>query len=66
MIFTISIRVDVKRRLNAPYQREQSQLEKLRRALKPEEFAAAMVNITDRWLIGLYWTYKFYMTIVLW
>jgi len=46
--FTLSIRVDVKRRLNAPYQREQSQLEKLRRALKPEEFAAAMVNITDR------------------
>ncbi|XP_023348942.1 histone acetyltransferase type B catalytic subunit [Eurytemora carolleeae] len=43
-----SYRVDVKRRLNAPYQREQSQLEKLRRALKPEEFAAAMVNITDR------------------
>jgi len=43
-----SYRVDVKRRLNAPYQREQSQLEKLRKALKPEEFAAAMVNITDR------------------
>jgi hypothetical protein len=24
-------------------------LEKLRKALKPEEFAAAMVNITNRW-----------------
>jgi len=43
-----SYRVDVKRRLNAPYQREQSQLEKLKRACKPEEFAAVMVNITDR------------------
>jgi histone acetyltransferase 1 len=41
-------RVDVKRRLNAPYQREQSQLEKVRRAFKPEEFEAAMVNITGR------------------
>merc|ERR1719495_1071491 len=41
-------RKSVKHRLNAPYQREQSQLEKLRRALKPEEFNAAMVNITDR------------------
>jgi len=41
-------RVDVKRRLNAPYQREQIQLEKLKRALKPEELAAAMINVTDR------------------
>jgi len=38
----------VKRRLNAPYQREQIQLEKLKRALKPEELAAAMINVTDR------------------
>jgi len=41
-------RVDVKRRLNAPYQKEQSQLVKLQKALKPEEFAAAMVNVTNR------------------
>merc|ERR1712233_123955 len=41
-------RVDVKRRLNAPYQKEQSQLAKLQKALKPEEFAAAMVNVTNR------------------
>lgn len=41
-------RLDVKKRLNIPYQKEQSQLEKLRKPLKPEEFAAAMVNITNR------------------
>jgi histone acetyltransferase 1 len=41
-------RVDVKRRLNAPYQKEQSQMAKLQKALKPEEFAAAMVNVTNR------------------
>jgi len=41
-------RIDVKRRLNAPYQKEQSQLAKLQKALKPEEFAAAMVNVTNR------------------
>jgi histone acetyltransferase 1 len=41
-------RIDVKRRLNVPYQKEQSQLAKLQKALKPEEFAAAMVNITNR------------------
>lgn len=41
-------RLEVKKRLNIPYQKEQSQLEKLRKALKPEEFAAAMVNITNR------------------
>jgi histone acetyltransferase 1 len=40
--------VDVKRRLNAPYQKEQSQMAKLQKALKPEEFAAAMVNMTNR------------------
>ena len=69
-------RVDVKRRLNAPFQKEQvcfyfrtnwfceasielnslwvrsflqSQLVKLQKALKPEEFAAAMVNVTNRY-----------------
>lgn len=42
------IRLDIKRRLNAPYQKEQSQLAKLQKALKPEEFAAAMVNVTNR------------------
>jgi len=41
-------RLDVKKRLNVPYQKEQSQLSKLQKALKPEEFAAAMVNITNR------------------
>lgn len=41
-------RIDIKRRLNAPYQKEQSQLAKLQKALKPEEFAAAMVNVTNR------------------
>ena len=38
----------MKRRLNAPYQKEQSQMAKLQKALKPEEFAAAMVNMTNR------------------
>ena len=63
-------RVDVKRRLNAPYQKEQvhvssasthsthfhvqSQLVKLQKALKPEEFAAAMVNVTNRFLRSLF------------
>ena len=41
-------RVEIKRRLNLPYQKEQSQLAKLQKALKPEEFAAAMVNITNK------------------
>lgn len=41
-------RVDVKRRLNAPFQKEEGQLAKLQKALKPEEFAAAMVNVTNR------------------
>jgi len=41
-------KLDVKKRLNVPYQKEQSQLSKLQKALKPEEFAAAMVNITNR------------------
>jgi len=41
-------RVDVKRRLNIPYQKEKSQLSKLEKALKPEEFAAATMNITNR------------------
>jgi len=41
-------RLDVKKRLNVPYQKEQSQLAKLQKALKPEEFAAAMVNITNK------------------
>merc|ERR1712083_429477 len=41
-------KLDVKKRLNVPYQKEQSQLAKLQKALKPGEFAAAMVNITNR------------------
>ena len=43
-----SFKLDVKKRLNIPYQKEQSQLNKLQKALKPEEFAAAMVNITNK------------------
>ena len=38
----------VKRRLNAPFKREQTQLEKLKRALKPEELNTVMINFTDR------------------
>jgi len=41
-------KLDVKKRLNIPYQKEQSQLAKLQKLLKPQEFAAAMVNITNR------------------
>ena len=41
-------KLDVKKRLNIPYQKEQSQLSKLQKLLKPQEFAAAMVNITNK------------------
>merc|ERR1712046_27845 len=41
-------KLDVKKRLNIPYQKEQSQLSKLQKLLKPQEFAAAMVNITKQ------------------
>lgn len=41
-------RVDIKKRLNIPYQKESHQLEKLKKALNPEEFAAATINITNR------------------
>merc|ERR1712110_872418 len=43
-----SYKMDVKRRLNIPYRKEQSQLSKLQKLLKPQEFAAAMVNITNK------------------
>jgi len=43
-----SYRVDVKRRLNIPYEKEKHQLDKLSKALKPEEFTAATINITNR------------------
>lgn len=43
-----SYRVDIKKRLNIPYQKEKCQLAKLEKALKPEEFAAATMNITNR------------------
>jgi histone acetyltransferase 1 len=43
-----SYRLDVKKRLNAPYQKEQAQVEKLKKHLKPEELAAIMLNVTDR------------------
>jgi len=41
-------RLDVKKRLNAPYQKEQDQFEKLKKHLKPEELASVMLNLTDR------------------
>merc|ERR1719400_1102776 len=41
-------KLDVKKRLNVPCQKEQSQLSKLQKLLKPQEFAAAMVNITNK------------------
>ena len=41
-------KLDVEKRLNIPYQKEQSQLSKLQKLLKPQEFAAAMVNITNK------------------
>ena len=43
-----NFKLDVKKRLNIPYQKEQSQLSKLQKLLKPQEFAAAMVNITNK------------------
>jgi len=43
-----SYKMDVKKRLNIPYRKEQSQLAKLQKLLKPQEFAAAMVNITNK------------------
>ena len=43
-----SYKLDVKKRLNVPFQKEQSQLTKLQKLLKPQEFAAAMVNITNK------------------
>ncbi|XP_040583195.1 histone acetyltransferase type B catalytic subunit isoform X1 [Lepeophtheirus salmonis] len=41
-------RVDVKKRLNQPYQKEERQLAKLQKVLKPEEYTAATINITNR------------------
>jgi len=41
-------RVDVKKRLNIPYQKEKNQMAKLKKALKPEEFAAATLTMTNR------------------
>ena len=43
-----SYKLDIKKRLNIPYQKEQSQLSKLQKLLKPQEYAAAMVNITNK------------------
>ena len=40
--------MDVKKRLNIPYRKEQSQLSKLQKLLKPQEFAAATANITNK------------------
>ncbi|XP_077993239.1 histone acetyltransferase type B catalytic subunit-like [Glandiceps talaboti] len=37
-------RLDVKKRLNIPYQKEKADLEKMRKVLKPEELAAAMAG----------------------
>jgi len=41
-------RIDIKKRLNIPFQKEANQLEKLKKALNAEEFAAATINITNR------------------
>jgi len=41
-------RVDVKKRLNIPYQKEKTQMAKLKKALKPEEFAAATLTMVNR------------------
>jgi len=41
-------RIDVKKRLNIPYQKEKNQMAKLKKALKPEEFAAATLTMTNR------------------
>jgi len=41
-------RVDVKKRLNIPFQKEKNQMAKLKKALKPEEFAAATLTMTNR------------------
>eukprot|EP00096_Caligus_rogercresseyi_P006949 TRINITY_DN2404_c0_g1_i1.p1 TRINITY_DN2404_c0_g1~~TRINITY_DN2404_c0_g1_i1.p1 ORF type:complete len:414 (+),score=147.35 TRINITY_DN2404_c0_g1_i1:75-1316(+) len=41
-------RVDVKKRLNQPYQKEERQLAKLQKVLKPDEYTAATINITNR------------------
>jgi len=43
-----SYKLAVKARLNAPYQKEQAQVEKLKKHLKSEELAAIMLNVTDR------------------
>jgi len=40
-------RVDVKKRLNIPYQKEKTQMAKLKKALKPEEFAAATLSMVN-------------------
>jgi len=57
----IDYRVNVKKRLNIPYQQEERKLAKLKKALKPEEYAAATSqNITNREerLAGLQSQYK--------
>jgi len=41
-------RIDVKKRLNMPFQTEERKLAKLKKALKPEEFAAATLNLTNK------------------
>jgi histone acetyltransferase 1 len=41
-------RVDVKKRLNVPFQQEERKLAKLKKALKPEEYTAATLTITNR------------------
>ena len=41
-------RIDVKKRLNLPFLQEERKLEKLKKSLKPEEFAAATLNMTNK------------------
>merc|ERR1711934_324758 len=44
----LSFREDVKARLSRPFLKEDRQLEKLKKALKPEEYTAATINLTNK------------------
>jgi len=44
----LAFKEDVKARLSKPFLKEDRQLEKLKRALKPEEYTAATINMTNK------------------
>jgi len=44
----LSFREDVKARLSRPFLKEDRQLEKLKKALKPEEYTAATISLTNK------------------